>query len=73
MNVKDKTILITGAGGGLGSVMSSLLADRGARVLILDLDDVKGQETADRICEKGNQAWLLHLPSTDIDQVRILV
>ena len=30
MNVKDKTILITGAGGGLGSVMSSLLADRPA-------------------------------------------
>ena len=59
MNVKDKTIVITGAGGGLGSVMAELLSDHGARILVLDLDEVKGQETAERICAKGNQAWFL--------------
>ena len=38
MNVKGKTILITGGAGGLGSAMARLLSENGARVLILDLE-----------------------------------
>lgn len=57
MNVKDKTILITGAGGGLGSVMANLLADNGAQILILDMDAEKGQAAADAINAKGQRAW----------------
>ena len=64
MNVKDKSILITGAGGGLGSVMANLLADNGAQVFILDLDAEKGQATADAICAKGQRAWFFLLPGT---------
>lgn len=64
MNVKDKTILITGAGGGLGSVMASLLAENGAQVLVLDMDTEKGQQTADAICEKGHRAWFLRMDVT---------
>ena len=37
MNVKDKSILITGGAGGLGSAMAKLLAENGAVVFILDL------------------------------------
>ena len=57
MNVKDKVILITGAGGGLGSVMAKLLCENGARVVIVDLDAEKGQQTADEIVAAGQQAW----------------
>ena len=57
MNVKDKSIMITGAGGGLGSEMAHLLAANGARVFILDLDAEKGQAAADDIIAKGGQAW----------------
>ena len=59
MNVKDKVILITGAGGGLGSVMAQLLCDNGAKVIIVDLDADKGQQTADAIVAAGGQAWFV--------------
>lgn len=64
MNVKDKSIMITGAGGGLGSVMASLLAENGAQVIILDMDGQKGQAAADAICEKGNKAWFFKMDVT---------
>ena len=57
MNVKGKSIMITGAGGGLGSEMAHLLAENGAKVFILDLDAEKGQAAADDIIAKGGQAW----------------
>ena len=57
MNVKDKVIMITGAGGGLGSEMARLLCKNGAKVIILDLDAEKGEATAKEICEAGGAAW----------------
>jgi 3-oxoacyl-[acyl-carrier protein] reductase len=38
MDVRDKTILITGAGRGLGAAMAKRLAERGANLALLDLD-----------------------------------
>lgn len=41
MNVKGKTIMITGGAGGLGSIMGKLLAENGAKIVILDLPQAK--------------------------------
>ena len=57
MNVKDKVIMITGAGGGLGSEMARLLCKNGAKVVILDLDAEKGQATADEINAAAANPW----------------
>ena len=57
MTVTGKVVMITGAGGGLGSEMARLLAKNGAKVFILDLDEVKGQQVADEICKDGGSAW----------------
>lgn len=59
MTVKDKTILITGAGGGLGSEMARLLADNGAQIIIVDLDAEKGEDTAASINADGGKAWFI--------------
>jgi cyclopentanol dehydrogenase len=64
MNVKDKVIVITGAGGGLGSEMARLLCKNGAKVVILDLDAEKGQATADEIVAAGQQAWFFRADVT---------
>ncbi len=53
MHVKDKTIAITGGSGGLGSVMSRLLASKGAKVIILDLDKAKGNALVKEILGDG--------------------
>lgn len=53
MNVKDKIILITGGAGGLGSAIAKCLAEHGAVVYILDLDEQKGTEIAEELKKNG--------------------
>ena len=57
MNVMDKSVMITGAGGGLGSEMARLLAKNGAKVFILDLVEDKGEAVAAEIVANGGEAW----------------
>ena len=59
MNVKGKVIMITGAGGGLGSEMARVLSRQGAKVWLLDLDAEKGQAAADEILAAGGEAWFV--------------
>lgn len=64
MNVKGKVVMITGAGGGLGSEMARLLCENHAKVFILDLDAKKGQATADAIYKDGYEAWFVRADVT---------
>ncbi len=57
MTVAGKVVMITGAGGGLGSEMARLLAKNGAKVFILDLDAEKGEQVAKEIVADGGSAW----------------
>lgn len=65
MNVKDKVIMITGAGGGLGSEMARLLSSKGAIVYILDLNEELGKGVADKICAAGGQAYFFKADVTN--------
>lgn len=56
MNVANKTIVITGGAGGLGSAMSKLLAEKGASVFILDLVEEKGAALVQEITASGGKA-----------------
>jgi 3-oxoacyl-[acyl-carrier protein] reductase len=49
MQLKDKTIVITGAAQGLGLKMAETLAHRGARLALVDLDATKLQES-EKLC-----------------------
>ncbi len=64
MNVKDKAVMITGAGGGLGSEMARLLCANGARVFILDLDAEKGAAATEEICAAGGSARFIRADVT---------
>lgn len=57
MNVSQKTILITGGAGGLGSAMAKLLSREGASIFILDLDEKRGTELAEEILCSNYKAW----------------
>jgi NAD(P)-dependent dehydrogenase (short-subunit alcohol dehydrogenase family) len=49
MRFADRTVVITGAAGGLGSGMATAFAAEGAAVALVDLPDSPGEELADRI------------------------
>ena len=65
MNVKDKVIMITGAGGGLGSEMARLLSANGAKVFILDLDAEKGAAATEEIRAAGGNAHFIRADVTN--------
>src|SRR5450631_4605585 len=53
--LKDRVALVTGAGGGLGGAIASALAQEGAIVVGLDINDEALAATRDSITERGNR------------------
>jgi NAD(P)-dependent dehydrogenase (short-subunit alcohol dehydrogenase family) len=56
MMFTDKTVLITGAGAGIGRAAAELFAQRGARVAVADLNHDHAEETAQGIKQAGGEA-----------------
>ncbi len=66
MNVKGKTIMITGGAGGLGSAMATLLAENGADIVLLDLPAAKeaGEKLAGELAAKGVKSFFIGMDVT---------
>ena len=56
MRVADKSIIVTGAGGGIGEGIARRLAAEGARVIVNDLQAALGEKVAGEITTAGGQA-----------------
>jgi NAD(P)-dependent dehydrogenase (short-subunit alcohol dehydrogenase family) len=63
--VAGKVAFITGGASGIGAACGELLAREGARVLLTDVDDARGEATAARIRAAGDEALFLHQDVTD--------
>ena len=55
MKLKNKIAVITGAGSGIGRESALLLADEGARVVVVDLDPGSAQQTIQAIRKAGGE------------------
>jgi len=62
---KDRVVLITGAGGGIGRLMAVEFAKRGARLVVLDKDGTAAEETAALVRNVGAEARGFELDVTD--------
>ncbi len=51
MRVKNKVVIITGAGSGIGRETAILFAKEGAKVAVTDIDEKAGKETVDEIAK----------------------
>lgn len=60
MRLHNKVALITGAGSGIGRQSALLFAQEGAAVVVVDINDVGGQETVSQIQHQGGQAIFVH-------------
>lgn len=52
----DKTIFITGAGGGIGRAAALIFAREGANIVVTDIDESAAIETADLVARNGQEA-----------------
>ncbi|MGD9540334.1 SDR family NAD(P)-dependent oxidoreductase [Methylocystis sp.] len=55
--MEGKTVLVTGAGSGIGRAIAQILADEGAAVAILDIDAVRAERAAAALCAQGAMAF----------------
>ncbi len=55
----DKVAVVTGGGGGIGSVVCQRLAQEGAKVAVLDIDGAAAEATADAVRNAGSEAQVV--------------
>lgn len=65
--------LVTGAGSGIGRTTALEFADRGASVVVADLDAEGGERTAEQIEEAGGEASFVAADVTDTAEVEAMV
>jgi 3-oxoacyl-[acyl-carrier protein] reductase len=56
MDFSGKTVIVTGAGGGIGEGYAKMCAGRGMNVVIAELDEEGGRRVADEINAEGGSA-----------------
>jgi 3-oxoacyl-[acyl-carrier protein] reductase len=69
----NRTAVVTGGASGIGRSVARTLADRGAQVVVADIDVAGGQETRDAIMADDQEAVFVDADVTDIDEVEALV
>ncbi len=70
---EKQTVIVTGAGSGIGAATARLLADLGAEVIVADIDGESAQGTADAIAKSGRIAVGTRVDISDSGEVAELV
>lgn len=59
LSLQGRTAVVTGAGSGIGRGIAALLAEMGASVAVLDIDEARGVQTVEQIRNAGGNAFAL--------------
>jgi Dehydrogenases with different specificities (related to short-chain alcohol dehydrogenases) len=73
MRFDGKTAIVTGGALGIGRAVSHILAERGANVAIVDIDDKAGNELCSEIGQSGGNAMFERLDVSDAAAVQTAV
>ena len=73
MRVKDKSIIVTGSGGGIGEGIAKRLAEQGAKVIVNDINAALGEKVVAQIIQAGGTASFFAADVTQSSDVKALV
>ena len=73
MRVKDKSIIVTGSGGGIGEGIAKRLAAEGAKVIVNDINAALGEKVVEAIRRAGGTASFFAADVTKSADVKALV
>ena len=73
MRVKNKSIIVTGSGGGIGEGIAKRLAQEGANIMVNDVNVALGEKVVADILTAGGVASFFAADVTRSDEVRALV
>ena len=65
-----KVVLVTGAGSGIGRASARVFAERGADVLVQDINPTGAEETAELVRETGRRAQVSTDDVADVEAIR---
>ena len=72
MRLKNKSIIVTGAGGGIGEGIARRLAAEGAQVLVNDINTAMGEAVVAAITKAGGTASFFQADVTVSAEVKAL-
>ncbi|SHK41652.1 NAD(P)-dependent dehydrogenase, short-chain alcohol dehydrogenase family [Maribacter aquivivus] len=73
MNLKDKVVIITGAGSGIGAAAAKLLGERNATVVVSDINLSNAEKVAAEIIKNGGIASAIKTDVTKFEEVEALI
>ena len=69
----SKVAIVTGGASGIGEAAALLYADHGAKVIVSDVNEKKGNEVVEKIKEKSGEAYFIKADVSDSVQCKNLV
>ncbi|WP_027391149.1 SDR family NAD(P)-dependent oxidoreductase [Aquimarina latercula] len=73
MQVKDKVVIVTGAGSGIGAATAKHFAKHKATVVVSDIKEEKANQVAEEINKEGGKATVITANVADFAQVELLI
>ena len=71
--MKDKVVLVTGAGSGIGQATAIRLSLEGAKIIIADIDQPAGENTWKKIQQSGKEAILIKVDISKAKEVADMI
>ncbi|NVM54305.1 MAG: SDR family oxidoreductase [Candidatus Helarchaeota archaeon] len=73
MTIKDKIVILTGASSGIGRSTAVLFGNKGAKLVLSDINEEGGKETLDMVKKEGGDALFIKCDVTKGNEVKAMV